>query len=161
MNFAADQIGHHLLVGRAEAELAVVAIHEPGQVAPVLAPAPGLHPQLGRLHHRHLDLLGAGSVEFLPHDRLHLAQGLQAHRQPRVDARRHAPDEAGAQHQLVAGDLRVGGGFAQGGKEQGAGSHAGWFAVLPGDSSPGHERDARAVVVQLTDTKKPGTGPGS
>src|SRR5204863_140373 len=57
-----DEIGHHLLVGRAEAEVAVVAVLEPQELAPVLLPAAALPPELGRDDRRHQDLLRAGAV---------------------------------------------------------------------------------------------------
>src|SRR5205823_4617177 len=56
-DFSPYQIRHHLLVGRAEAEVAVVAVLEPQEFASVLLPAPALPPELGRDDRRHQDLL--------------------------------------------------------------------------------------------------------
>jgi len=50
----------------------------------------------------------AGAVHLFADDRLYLAQDAQAERQPRIDARGEAPDEARAQHQAVAHDLGLG-----------------------------------------------------
>src|SRR5437773_2121835 len=103
-----DEIGHHLLVGWAEAEVAVVAVLEPQELAPVLLPAPALPPELGRDHRRHQDLLRAGAVHFISHDIFETAHGAEPERQEVVDAARHLPHHARAHQQLVAHHLGVG-----------------------------------------------------
>src|SRR5690606_12589345 len=59
--------------------------------------------------HRHLDR--AGAVHFLAHHRFDLAQHAQPQRRPGVQAGGELADHAGLEHQLVADDLGVGGGF--------------------------------------------------
>jgi hypothetical protein len=86
-------------------------------------PAPRLLPQLGRLHRRHQDLLGTGAVHLLAHDRLHLAQHPQPHRQPGIEAGGELADHAGTQHQLVADHLGIGRGLFYGGDKVLAGTH--------------------------------------
>jgi hypothetical protein len=114
----AHDVGDDFLVGRADDEVAVVAVLEAQQLGAVEIPAAGFLPQLGGLHggHQHLD--GAGTVHFFPDDRLDLAQGAQAQGHPGVDAAGEAFDQAGTHHQLVADDFGVGRGFLEGGEEE-------------------------------------------
>jgi len=58
----------------------------------------------------------AGAVHLLAHDVLDLAQHAQAQRRPGVDAGGELAQHAGLEHQLVADDLGVGGGFLAGAK---------------------------------------------
>ena len=92
---------------RSEAEIPLVAVLEAQQLGAVLLPASGFLPEFGRLHggHQHFD--GAGAIHFLTYDHLDLAQNLQAQRHPVIKPRSQLLDQAGAQHQLVAGDFRV------------------------------------------------------
>ncbi|MNZ43497.1 hypothetical protein D3C78_611000 [compost metagenome] len=123
VQLVACQVGDDLFMGRADAELAIVAVLDAQQLGAVLLPAPGFLPQLGRLDRRHQHLEGAGGVHFLAHDVLHLAQHAQAHRQPGVQAGGELADHPGAQQQLVADDHGVGGGFFQGRDQILAGAH--------------------------------------
>src|SRR5882672_8840991 len=84
-DFPPRQIGNHFLVRGADAEIPVVAILEAQQLGPVFLPAPGLLPQLGRLHSRHEQLDRPGAVHFLAYDGLDLAHHPQAERHPSVD----------------------------------------------------------------------------
>ncbi len=111
LQFRARELGDGFLRGGLEHEIALVAILEAQQLRPVRLPAARLLPQLGGLHHRHAELERAGAVHLLAHDRRHLVQHAHAERQPGVDARGDAPDDAGAQHQAVADDLRFGRAF--------------------------------------------------
>ena len=104
----AHEVGHDLLVRRAEAEVALVAVAETKELGPVLVPAAALAPQLGGNDGRHQDLLGAGAVHLLAHDRLDAAHGAQPEGQEVVDAACHLPDHTGANHEAVARDLGVG-----------------------------------------------------
>ena len=70
---------------------------------------------MARSGHQHL--LRADAIHLLTHDGLHLAQHAQAERQPGINAGRKFADHAGAQHQLMADDLGVGGRFFGGGEE--------------------------------------------
>ncbi len=116
--FAAHEVGHHLLVRRAEAEVAVVAILDAQQLLAVVLPAPALLPELGGDHGRHQDLLRPGAVHLLADDVLDPAHGAQPERQEVVDAARDLADHAGAHQQLVADDLGVGGVLAERRREE-------------------------------------------
>jgi hypothetical protein len=65
-------------------------------------------PQIGRVNHRHGDLLAADGVHLLADDGLDLVHAAAGQRQVGVDARAQRLDEAGAQQQLVAGQLGIG-----------------------------------------------------
>src|SRR6266446_4424956 len=107
-NFSPHQVRDHLLVGRTEAEVALVAILHPQELASVLLPAPALPPELGRDDGRHQDLLRAGAVHFISHDVFEAAHGAEPERQEVVDAARHLPHHARAHEQLVAHHLGIG-----------------------------------------------------
>ena len=55
------------------------------------------------------ELQGACPVHLLAHDPLDLLQRPQADRQPGIEPGGQAADHSGAQHELVADDLRIGG----------------------------------------------------
>src|SRR6185436_3033424 len=122
-----------LLVRRAEAEVALVAILEAQQLGAVLVPASRFLPQLGRLHRRHQHFLRAGAVHLFAHDRLDFAQRAQTERQPGVDAGGELADHARAQHQFVGDGLGVGGGFANGREQELGNAHE---SVKPGVEGP-------------------------
>ena len=102
----AEDVGDHLLVGGAEQHVAVVAVLDAQHLLAIGIVAARLAPQVGRLDGRHQHLDGAGPVLLLADDLLDLLEHPEAHRQPRIAARRLLPDHAGAQHQLVGDDLR-------------------------------------------------------
>ncbi len=161
LQFGAGEVGDDFLMGGAEAVLGVLAVADLEQLPAELLPASGLLPQLLRLDGRHQNLDGAGRLHLLAHHGFDLAQHAQAERGPGVDAGRQLADHAGTQHQLVAGDLGVGGNFLDGvqmetgqahdrkamgktvdssgkagGGEQGAGSRAGRRFSVGGASVP-------------------------
>ena len=105
------------------AELAVVTVDEAHELGAVVVPAAALVPQLAGLQRRHHDLLRADAVHLLAHDVLHLGQHALAQRQEGVHARSRLADEARAQKQPVAGDLRVGGILLERGRVQLAHAH--------------------------------------
>jgi hypothetical protein len=107
----AEDGGDHLLVGRAVEHLALVPVADAQHLRAVGVVAAALAPQVGRLDGRHQQLDRAGAVLLLAHDLLDLLEHPKAERQPGVDAGGGLADEAGAQHQLVADDLGVGGRF--------------------------------------------------
>ena len=107
--FLTRDVGNDFLVRRSIGEFAVMAVLEAQQLRTVLAPAGGFLPQLRRLDRRHAQFQGAGPVHLLADDALDLLQGAKSHRQPRVKPGCQAADHAGAQHQPVTDDLRVGG----------------------------------------------------
>ena len=108
LELAARDVGDDFLVGRAVHVATVVPILQAQQLRAELVPAAGLLPQLGRLDRRHQQLQRAGPVHLLADDSLDLAKHLEAHREPRVEPRGQASDQAGAQHQLVADHLGFG-----------------------------------------------------
>jgi len=118
LDVATDDVGDHFLVRRADHEIALVAILEAQQLRAVLLAATGLLPQLEGLDCRHQQLKGAGLVHLVADDVLDLAQHAQAKRHPGVNAGGRALDEAGAQHQFLADDLGVGGGFLESGEKE-------------------------------------------
>ena len=66
---------------------------------------------------RHEQLDGPGGVHLLADDPLGLAQGPQAQRQVGVGPGHHLVDQAGAEHEHVAGDFRPFGRFFHRGDE--------------------------------------------
>ena len=113
----AEDVGHDLFVGGAEEHRAVVAVRDAQHLPAVVLVAAALLPQLGRLDRRHEDLLAAGGVHLLAHHLLDLAQHAMAQRQPAVNAGARLPDHAGAQHEPVRRDLRLGRVLSQGRQE--------------------------------------------
>ncbi len=111
---AAREVAGGFFGGRAVAEHLVLAVLDLQQLRAELLPAAGLLPQFLRLDGRDLELHGTGAVHFLAHDAFNLAQHAQAQRRPGVQARCQLADHARAQHQPVAGELGVAGGFLGG-----------------------------------------------
>ncbi len=122
-DLVAGQLGDDFLVGRADAELAIMTILEAQQLRSVLFPAAGFLPQFGGLDGGHQHFQRTGAVHFLAHNLLRLAQYPQPHGQPGIQAGGDAPDQAGAQHQLVADDGGIAGGFLEGGDQILTGTH--------------------------------------
>src|SRR6185369_4244720 len=125
-DLAADDVGDDLLVGRPEAEVALVAILDAQQLLAVVLPATRLLPQLRRADRRHENLLRAAAVHLLADDALDVADHAQAKRQQVVDAARHLPQHAGADHQLVTDYFGIGGRFFQRRNERASEAHADW-----------------------------------
>ncbi|MNQ66633.1 hypothetical protein D3C85_811270 [compost metagenome] len=125
VHFVTDQRGDHLFVGWAQHEGTVVAVGQAAQLGTVVIPAAGLLPQLGGLHHRHGDFDGTSIVHLFANNVLDFFQNPQTGWQPGVHAGGQFADHPGAQHQLVADDFSVGGGFLESGKQILAGTHRG------------------------------------
>src|SRR4029077_10454090 len=70
-------------------------------------PASALLPELGRNDRRHQDLLRAGAIHLVPHDRLEAADGPQTEGEEVVDTARDLADHPGADEEPVAHDLGV------------------------------------------------------
>ena len=113
VDLARGEVGHHLLVRGAQNHRALGAVTEPEHARAHRAEASRLLPQFGGLERGHEDLERPGPVHLLADDALDLAQGAQAQRQEGVEPAAQAADQAGAQHQLVAGDLGFLGFLAQ------------------------------------------------
>ena len=144
---AAHDVGHDLLVGRAEAELALVAVLDPQQLGPVLEPAAGLLPQLGGLDRRHDQLDRAGALHLDPDDRLELGQRAPREREVAVDAGGQLRDHAGTGHQALRDDLGVRRVLPQGVDEALVPAHGSLRQVsrVPRGSCPGPRRRPRPV----------------
>ena len=112
-HFLAHHVGHHLFAGRLDHEVAAVAVLDAQKLRAHLVKATGLLPQLGRLHHGHGHLDGAGAVHFFAHDGLDLADHAQAHGHVVVNTRAELLDHAGTGHQFVTGNFSVSGGFLE------------------------------------------------
>ncbi len=117
-HLTAHQVGDDLLVGRAEAELALVPVLDLEHLRAEQRPAASLLPQFGGLHRRHQQFVGAGAVHLLADDALDLAQHAQAQRHPGVEARAEAADQTGAEHQLVRDQFGFVGRFLERGDKE-------------------------------------------
>ena len=110
--------GEQLLVRGAEHVVAAAAVLEPKHAVAVLGPAVRRLVRCPRHQSREQNLLPANGVHLLTNDALDLAQHPQTQRQPGVQAGPDGPDVAGADQQLVARHLGVGGVLAQRAQEQ-------------------------------------------
>ncbi|MNC09092.1 hypothetical protein D3C75_567080 [compost metagenome] len=170
VHFVTDQGGDHLFVGRAQHEGAVVAVGQAAQLGTVVIPAAGLLPQLGGLHHRHGDFDGTSIVHLFANNVLDLFQYPQTGWQPGVHAGGQFTDHPGAQHQLVADDFSVGGGFLESGKQILAGTHRGRPSLVralgPGKFQVRNFNRLSPVAQGLNSARRRergrfGTGPGA
>ena len=109
----------HLLVGRPEEVVGVLAVLEPEDVGAVLGPPVGRLVGLTRQQRGEGHLLRADGVHLLADDCLDPPQHPQTEREPGVDARSVAPDVAGPDQQPVARDLGVRRILAKSADEQG------------------------------------------
>ncbi len=117
LDVRAENLGDHLLVGRPEQHVALVAVCDAQHLLAIGFIAAALAPQVRRLDGRHQQFDRAGAVLLLADDALTLLQHAQAQRQPGVDAGALLLDQAGAQHQLVRDDLRLFRRFLEHGQE--------------------------------------------
>ena len=122
------QMGEHLLVGEGQHQVGPLAVLELDHDAFHVVPAPGLLPQLARVHHRRQELLPPDGVHLLPDDAGDLAGHPHPQRQERVGTGHQLPDEPPAHQQPVAGGGRVGRVLPEGGYESSRPAHRG----LPG-----------------------------
>jgi hypothetical protein len=74
LDATAEDVGDHLLVGRAVEHFAVVAILEAQHFLAVAVVAAGLAPEIGGLQGGHQDFLRPGGVLFLAHDLFDVSQ---------------------------------------------------------------------------------------
>jgi hypothetical protein len=100
--------GEDLLVRHAEAVVGPLPVLEPEHVVAHDLPPAALLPDLGRMDRGEEELLAADGVHLLADDPLDLRERASGERQVVVDPRPELPDEAGADEELVGGDLRVG-----------------------------------------------------
>ena len=118
-----EDFGAWPVVGGALEHVATLAVGDPQNLGPIVVIAAAFPPQVGGLDGRHQHLLGADGVLFLTHDPLDLLHHPEPHGQPRIDAGAGLPDHAGAQHQPVRDDLRLGGRLLQGRQEKAGQAH--------------------------------------
>ncbi len=110
----------------------------------VVLVAAAFAPELRRLDGRHQHFLRTGGVLLLAHDAFDVLQHAKTKRQPGIDTSRGLPDQAGAQHQPVRGNLRLGRRFLHRWNEA---------------ARQAHGRDIRMVVFAAGDPSGRGAGP--
>ena len=118
LELLAGDIGHHFFGSRLHDEVAAMAVLNAQQLRTHLLKAAGFLPQLSRLHHRHGDFNGTGTVHFFAHDGLDLADHAQTHGHVVVDASTQLFDHASPRHELVADHFGIGRSFFEGGDEK-------------------------------------------
>ncbi len=101
-----------------EDEVCALAVLEMEEVLTHDRFAAGLLPQLNGVQRGQQKLLRADAVHLVAHDGDDLVDGALAERQVAVDTSAELTDVSGAEKDLVAGDLGVCGGFAEGGNEE-------------------------------------------
>ena len=138
-----EDVGDQLLVGRTVEHVAFVAVGDAEHLLAVDVVPAALAPEIRRLdrRHQHGDVAGAGL--FLMHDALDVAQHLEAHGQPGIDPGAGLADHAGAQHQPVARDLRLGGGLLEHGQEIAGQTHRALRKLGEGPADLGQAAPAR------------------
>ena len=109
--------GDDLLVGHRQDHVGAPAVLELEQLVDVVAA--GAPPRLGRVHHRHEQLLAADGVHLLAHDLHDALMDPPSGGQPRPQSGPHLADEPGAHHELVRDRLGVGRRVAFGRQEVG------------------------------------------
>jgi hypothetical protein len=107
--------GHDLLMSHGQHHLRPPAVLQAELLCQPVASC--LLPQLGWVHDRHQQLLGADGVELLAHDLHRLLMGPPARGQPGPEAGAELADEPGAHHQLVRERLGVTGRLLLGGQQ--------------------------------------------
>lgn len=125
-----EDVGDQLFVGGAIQHVAPVPVGDAQHLFAVIVIAPALAPQIGRLQRRHQHRDMARANLFLVHDGLDLFEHLEAQGQPGIDAGGSLLDHARAQHQAMAGDLRLGGRLFQDRQEVAGKAH---FRAKPRD----------------------------
>ena len=142
LHFTADKIRDDFFVCGTETELARVSVVEAQQLWAVQVPASAFFPEFGWLHRGHEHFLRADGLEFFAHDGLHATDNPQPERHPSVDSGSEPSDQAGTQHQAMAGNFRVCRIFLERRQQEGGGSHrssgvAGAYARRPAILRPG------------------------
>jgi hypothetical protein len=99
-DLARGQPRHHLLVSHAETQLTPVAVLELEHLGDPVPPA-RLLPDLGRMDHRHRDLLAPDRVHLVTDDRVDLVEDAVTEGEPDEHAGSELAYEARAQHERV------------------------------------------------------------
>ena len=147
--------GEGLLVGQRQHELAARAILHVEDLGDRVAA--GRLPELDRREHRREPLLRADRRHLLTDDLLDLPVNAPAERRERPETRPELADVAGADEQLVADRLRVGGSVAQGRQEE-PGSQVDRHRDLGGYSSGIADASAIASAAGLAILRRSGRG---
>ena len=116
-HIGADDLGDHLLIGRAIEHLTVVPVDDAQHFLAIGVIAPRFAPQISGLDRRHQHFDRAGADLLLADDGVDLVEHAQPQRQPGVNAGGLLANEPGPQHQPMRDDLRLLGRFAQNGEE--------------------------------------------
>jgi hypothetical protein len=111
------KVRDHLLMGRPEAAIPVMAIPEPQEFFAIFLPPMALLPEISGLNEREQDLDCTRPVHLLTDDLFYLSKGPEAVREVRIDARGQLPDHSRPEHELMAGYFCLGRDFLQGGKK--------------------------------------------
>ena len=127
VDFFAHDVGNHFFASRTHTEIAVMTVFQAQQFFTVKLPAAGFLPQFGRLYHRHQQLHATCAGHFFTHDIFNFAQYAQTHRHPSIKTGCVGFDQAGTNHQLVAGKCGFGRGFFKGRNEELGGFHGVFF----------------------------------
>ncbi len=118
VDLAGRQVGDDFLVGHRQHQVAFGPILEPRHFRPDRVVAAAGAPEIGRMHARHQHLLAADRVHLLADDRLALAHHAVPQGQQAEEAGSQGPDHRGPHHELVAGNLDIRRGVAQGSTEE-------------------------------------------
>ena len=111
----AHEVGESLLMGGAEDEVALVAVVQAHELGAIRAVAARLLPKLGRGDDGDLDLLGADALHLVADNVLDFLDDAPAKRQIAVQAGGGLANHAGAEQELMAHELGLGGILLEGG----------------------------------------------
>ena len=129
------QIGDHLLMGRSEAVLPVVAVTKTEQLLAVVLPTARLLPEFRRQHHR-ADTPPAHRPGSSPPGRSVPPCGSPvAEGQIGIDSPSQLPDHSGPEHQLMAYHFRIGRDLSSGRQEHLRITHEPPWSLVIGDGS--------------------------
>ena len=125
LHVSLDDVGDDLLVGGRQRQGTATAVLQGEHVVAESGGAAGLLPQLHGLEGGHAQFLAAGGVHLLADDLLDLAEGAPGQGEVGVNAGGDLLDEAGAQHQAMAGGFGLGRVVAEGAGDEAGDTHYG------------------------------------
>jgi hypothetical protein len=102
-DFVPHQVRNHFLVGHGQDHIVSGLVLKAAHFSAHLEPAPGFLPDIGRVDHRHGDLLPANCVQLLAQDRLDPIHRPAGQRQVGEQAGCQLADKTSPQQELVAG----------------------------------------------------------
>jgi hypothetical protein len=151
----AEDLGDHLLVGRAIEQLALVPVGDAQHLRAIGVVPSGLPPQVGQLQRGHEHGDGPCPRHLLVHNLLDLLEHAVAQRQPGIDAGRLLADHAGPEHVAVRDDLGLGRGFLEDRQEEARQAHTVQFRQ---NGRARHLALRRAPLQRSTAQFAPGAG---